>query len=61
MPRPWWASEMKKATSASAGSPVRSKRPMPIISSPSISTKATRSVWSTVVKRVSSLAVSADL
>ena len=58
MPRPWWASCTRNATSAStrwpgrAGS--RSKRPTAMIFSATVSTKATRSWWSTWVNRSTS-------
>ena len=60
MPRPWWASWTRKATSASTTRPVvgvassagiRSKRPTAIILSATVSTNATRSRWSTLVNR----------
>ncbi len=59
MPRPWWASCTRNATSASTGPPllpsvVLSNRPMAIIFFATVNTNATRSWWSTRVKRSTS-------
>ncbi len=50
MPRPWWPSSTRKATSASL-SPTTSYRPTAIIFSCRIRMRATRSTLSTWVKR----------
>ena len=58
MPRPWWASWTRKATSATSPLPslstIRSNRPTAMILRATVSTNATRSLWSTWVNRCTS-------